>query len=68
MSVRSKNKRAVIDSKHCVACGCCVSACPISAIQICHGSFAEVDGTKCIGCGRCAKACPASVIQIEVSA
>ena len=65
MKARSK-KNAVIHVKHCVACGSCVTVCPLSAISINQGSFAQVDEDKCVGCGRCSNACPASVIKVEV--
>lgn len=65
MATKSK-KRAIIDKKHCVACGCCLLVCPFSAIKIHRGSFAIIDETKCVGCGKCSVTCPASVIEIEV--
>lgn len=65
MSVKSK-KYAVVDDTLCVACGCCVSVCPLSAIKVHCGSYAVIDETKCVGCGKCSTACPASVIEIEV--
>ena len=58
-------KRAFVDTASCVACGCCVKICPLSAIQIRHGVRAEVDVERCVGCGRCARECPASVIEIR---
>ena len=64
MAVRKK-RRAVVDQSACVACGCCVKVCPLSAIQIWRGIRAEVDGERCVGCGRCAAECPASVIEIQ---
>ncbi len=60
-----KKRRAVVDGSACVACGCCVKVCPLSAIRIWHGVRAEVNGERCVGCGRCAKECPASVIEIQ---
>ena len=60
-----KKRRAVVDAGACVACGCCMKVCPLSAIQIWNGIFAKVDGTKCVGCGKCARECPASVIEIQ---
>ncbi len=59
-----KRRRAVVDGDACVACGCCVKACPLAAIQVRHGVRAAVDPARCVGCGRCAKECPASVIDI----
>ena len=64
MAVRIK-RRAVVDGSLCVACGCCVKVCPLSAIQVWRGVRAAVDTDKCVGCGKCAKECPASVISIE---
>lgn len=50
--------------KHCVACGCCVKACPMGAIHIHRGIIARVDSNKCVGCGKCAKLCPAAIITV----
>ena len=60
-----KKKKAMVDQRICVACGCCVKVCPLQAIQIHCGLYAVVDPMKCVGCGRCAKECPASIIQIQ---
>ena len=62
--VRKHPRKAFVDQKSCVACGCCAKVCPMDAIQIFHGIMARVDMGKCVGCGRCAKECPASVISI----
>ncbi|HHW30383.1 MAG TPA: 4Fe-4S binding protein [Clostridiaceae bacterium] len=51
-------------SEECVACGCCEKTCPLNAISVFKGLYAQVDALKCIGCGKCQKACPASVISI----
>lgn len=46
MAVFSKSKRkAQVSLRDCVACGCCVKACPMAAIRIVKGVFAEVDAT-----------------------
>ena len=65
MSTVKKRRRALVDERHCVACGCCVKVCPLDAISIDRGMTAKIDSDKCIGCGKCAKECPASVIAIE---
>lgn len=68
-AVKKRRRKARVDVKHCVACGCCAKACPVRAMEIYCGVYAQVNQTKCIGCGKCAKECPASVIQIvEVNA
>lgn len=68
MSVEKKRRRAVVDEKACVACGCCVKVCPLGAIEIVRGIAARVDWSKCVGCGKCAKECPASVIAVGEAA
>ena len=60
-----KKRKAFVDSSACVACGCCVKVCPLSAITIWKGIYAKVNTEKCVGCGKCAKECPASVIDIR---
>ena len=60
-----KKRRAVVDKNTCVACGCCVKVCPLSAIQIWRGIRAAVNAERCVGCGKCAKECPASAIEIQ---
>ena len=64
-----KRKKALVDQRLCVACGCCVKVCPLQAIEIVRGVMAQVRQDKCVGCGKCARECPASVIKIwEVEA
>lgn len=60
-------KRAVIQKKNCVACGCCVKVCPRAAISVPLGIHAEIDYGLCVGCGKCVKECPASIITLEVA-
>ena len=59
-------KKASIPQNDCVACGCCEKVCPLEAISIYKGIYAQVDIEKCIGCGKCEKECPASIITVEV--
>ena len=58
------SKKLAVVSKECVACGCCENICPLNAISIFKGLYAQADIAKCIGCGKCQKGCPASVISI----
>ncbi len=62
-----KKRKAVVNKKECIACGCCIKVCPRLAITIENGIYAEIDKTLCIGCEKCAKECPASVISMEVT-
>lgn len=57
-------KKAYVNNEFCVACGACEKICPLNAISINKGMFAEVNTNKCVGCGKCEKECPASVIEI----
>ena len=57
-------KKASIPQNDCVACGSCVKVCPLGAINIYKGIYAQVDEAKCVGCGKCAVACPASIVNI----
>lgn len=68
MSLEVKNKilrkKAQVITNGCVACGACANECPIEAIKIVSGVFAEVDQKKCVGCSKCVNICPASTIEI----
>ena len=63
-----KRRKAVVAQEYCVACGCCVKVCPLSAIRVVKGIAAQVDTEKCVGCGKCARECPATVITIQEAA
>lgn len=63
--IRRKRRKAFVEEKACVACGCCAKVCPVSAISVWKGITAKVDQSKCVGCGKCAAECPASVIGIR---
>lgn len=58
-------KKAYIDTKLCVACGCCLTACKLNAVSIPTGTCAIVDKNKCVGCGLCAANCPAGIITVK---
>lgn len=60
----NKARKLAQIGRECVACGCCVAACPMGAVRIDSGVTARVDGELCVGCGKCAKACPAAVISL----
>lgn len=60
-------RKANVDIRSCVACGCCMKVCPKNAITIPKGIYAEIDKNLCVGCGKCAKECPASIITLEAA-
>ncbi len=68
MNRLNKRKKAHVRMSECVACGVCMAACPIQAICVTNGMYAEVAKSKCVGCAKCASACPASVISMEEAA
>lgn len=55
---------AHVHEHSCVACGCCLKACPRQALSIWKGSYAMVDQDLCVGCRKCSVACPASAITM----
>ena len=65
MDLRKHHRRTAKIGADCVACGCCVKACPVQAVQVVKGIMAKVDWGRCVGCGRCVKECPASVISLQ---
>ena len=60
-----ESKRYAAVGARCVACGCCVKVCPLSAIQVWRGVAAQVDRDRCVGCGKCQQECPAGVITLQ---
>ncbi len=50
-------------SDECVACGACISECPVDAIS--EGDVYVIDADACIDCGACVDACPTSAISAE---
>lgn len=62
---KNKFRKAFVDEKICVACGCCVNICKLNAVSIYKGINAVVNDEKCVGCGRCAKECPAGCIYLK---
>ena len=59
-------RKAVVDKTHCVACGCCTTACKLHAITVFHGIYAQVSD-RCVGCAKCAAMCPADAISMEAA-
>lgn len=52
-----------VDSKLCVACGACVSACPFGALSM-GESVVECNGDLCTGCGACVSTCPVAALSL----
>lgn len=60
-AVHTSNYMANVDSAKCKACGRCVLACPVMAIDVKPVSFgsaaARIDEELCLGCGVCCVTC-----------
>jgi NAD-dependent dihydropyrimidine dehydrogenase PreA subunit len=54
---------AIVDAEKCTACGECVEACPLNAIEV--KDVAVVDNDVCGDCGACVDVCPAEAIKVE---
>lgn len=54
---------AHVISSSCVACGSCISECPVEAIS--EGDIYKIDADKCIDCGACEAVCPTGSISAE---
>lgn len=54
----------MVDEKKCIACGACISLCPVNAIKLVNGK-AQINPKKCIKCGSCAQFCPINAINIQ---
>lgn len=52
---------AYVISDNCVACGTCISECPVGAIS--EGDIYKIDPNTCIDCGTCASVCPSEAIN-----
>lgn len=52
----SNNKKVNINQKECVACGRCISYCPVAALYK-ENKELHVDEARCIGCGKCVNEC-----------
>ena len=59
-----KRRKAHVAKEQCVACGCCAKACPLGAVTVYRGLYAQVDAGRCVGCGKCAAVCPAEIITL----
>ena len=47
-------------TEDCVACGTCISECPVEAIS--EGDIYKIDPDTCTDCGSCAAVCPTEAI------
>lgn len=53
--------RKILDD--CIACGTCVTVCPVDCIS--EGDIYVIDPDACIDCGACEADCPVQCIVVE---
>ena len=53
---------AYVISDDCIACGTCISECPVEAIS--EGDIYKIDADACTECGTCASVCPNEAISL----
>jgi electron transfer flavoprotein alpha subunit len=53
-----------IDVDACIGCGACVSACPVSVLDMPSDKAVVVKAEACTECGACVDACPVSAIVL----
>ena len=52
----------VVDPEKCIACGICISQCPVNAITEDSDGNAVINPEQCIACGICSDGCPVGAI------
>lgn len=52
----------IIDGEKCSACGVCVDACPVTALELQDEKLSCND--ECIDCGVCADSCPSEALSM----
>jgi len=52
---------AYVITEDCIACGACLSECPLEAIS--EGDIYTIDPELCTDCGACVDVCPSEAIQ-----
>jgi ferredoxin len=58
---KNLRKMAYVISEDCIACGSCISECPVDAIS--EGDIYVIDADLCTDCGTCADVCPSEAIS-----
>ncbi|MCX8205020.1 MAG: 4Fe-4S binding protein [Candidatus Nezhaarchaeota archaeon] len=61
--VKELAKQLEVDIVRCIACGACVSPCPVGAIRVEEGVI-RIEEEKCVRCQACIYACPVRAIRL----
>jgi uncharacterized protein (DUF362 family)/Pyruvate/2-oxoacid:ferredoxin oxidoreductase delta subunit len=57
--------RPRVDESKCIACGVCVKACPVEAVQLVGKDHAHINDDLCIRCYCCHEMCPERAIGLK---
>jgi polyferredoxin len=61
---RLGGQRIKTDETHCIQCGKCNAACPLSIdVKAYALQTIAVDNLRCVGCGHCVDACPTKTLK-----
>ena len=63
VGVKEVMRAIEVDASRCIACGACISPCPVGAIRLREG-VVEVDEGRCVRCHACVNACPMRAIRV----
>ena len=55
----------MFNSRNCISCHACESACPLAAISFGDGKYPNIDRNLCDGCGQCVASCCATALYFE---
>lgn len=55
---------AYVITDECVACGSCLSECPVEAISEGDDKY-KINAELCTDCGTCAEVCPVDAIKAQ---
>ncbi|MCS7139589.1 MAG: 4Fe-4S binding protein [Candidatus Nezhaarchaeota archaeon] len=64
-AIAHSNYIANVDPSKCIACGICVTRCPMRAVRVkINKEPASIDVQRCLGCGVCVPTCPVEAIEL----
>lgn len=61
--VKELTKNVEVEASKCIACGACISPCPVGAIKLSQDTI-TIDDVKCVRCEACVYACPLRAIRL----
>jgi uncharacterized protein (DUF362 family)/Pyruvate/2-oxoacid:ferredoxin oxidoreductase delta subunit len=59
--------KPLVVREKCTACGVCTEACPVEAVTVSNGNYAQINDKNCIRCYCCHEMCQESAIKLHKS-